>query len=837
MVRPCICIKSGVTTVASLMAFGFASAAFAGSACGPDAGSCNEANGTPGCDDVECCEAVCAADSFCCETEWDGACVNLALELCGGKGGVCAPGAGDCSVPNGTPGCEDVDCCELICGQDPFCCDTEWDQICADAANAQCGEPCDVECPAGAQIEAEPCGSDTNGGCNSTPVAFEDSSCGSTICGTGWAEADTRDTDWYLISVSDDDADGSAEIVATLNSEFSGVVFVIDGIGSCTPVVVGETGASVSCEAGVATACVAAPGDYVVFVAPSVFAGIPCGGGNNDYVVSIACNDTCDLPPSPCNPDAGPCDAPNGSPGCDDIECCELICAQDPFCCDTEWDQICADAAIAQCFTEPCDVECPAGAQIEAEACGSDTNGGCNSTPVLFEDTTCGATICGTGWADGGTRDTDWFIFDVADDCTQVTAVLASEFPGVTFILGGIDICSPVVLGQAGDSANCAAGLPAIAEVSAGSYVLFVAPSGFEGAPCGGNNDYVVTMTCGECAPPVECPCPAGSTIEPEACGDDTNGGCNSTPAVFGDIACGETICGTGWADGGTRDTDWYQVTTDAECTRLTSTLTSAFDGVTFVLDGIDICAPAVIGATGASNGCVAGAPAVADVGPGTYVIFVAPNVFEGVPCGTDNDYHVTLTCEDCVIEPPPANDDCADRIEILEGATDYDTTSATTDGLPHLECMFDGQTYQDIWYNYTATVDGTLTVSTCGTAQYDTDLAVYDGCDTADCPPGDDLLLACNDDAEGCPDFSSELTIDVTCGNCYKIRVGGWNDGDAGTGTVTLTAAGTPCDCTWDLDGDGTVGPSDLAILLANWNNPYGPADLAALLAAWGPC
>jgi hypothetical protein len=48
--------------------------------CGdPLAGACNEANGTPGCDDQACCEAVCGVDSFCCDVEWDEACVTIAV--------------------------------------------------------------------------------------------------------------------------------------------------------------------------------------------------------------------------------------------------------------------------------------------------------------------------------------------------------------------------------------------------------------------------------------------------------------------------------------------------------------------------------------------------------------------------------------------------------------------------------------------------------------------------------------------------------------------------------------------------------------------------------------
>ena len=54
---------------------------------------------------------------------------------------------------------------------------------------------------------------------------------------------------------------------------------------------------------------------------------------------------------------------------------------------------------------------------------------------------------------------------------------------------------------------------------------------------------------------------------------------------------------------------------------------------------------------------------------------------------------------------------------------------------------------------------------------------------------------------------------------------------------------------CPWDFDGDGNVGPYDLAFLLGFWGpNPghaadldddgeVGPFDLALLLGAWGPC
>ena len=71
----------------------------------------------------------------------------------------CNAGAGGCCVGNGTPGCDDKDCCQCICQCDPFCCDTHWDDICAGqgvvgkcgAANpaGPCAEPCSeciIEC-------------------------------------------------------------------------------------------------------------------------------------------------------------------------------------------------------------------------------------------------------------------------------------------------------------------------------------------------------------------------------------------------------------------------------------------------------------------------------------------------------------------------------------------------------------------------------------------------------------------------------------------------------------------------------------------------------------------
>ena len=53
--------------------------------------------------------------------------------------GVCGdPDAGDCCAANGTSGCNDADCCQAVCAIDPFCCVTPWDQLCVDLADSIC---------------------------------------------------------------------------------------------------------------------------------------------------------------------------------------------------------------------------------------------------------------------------------------------------------------------------------------------------------------------------------------------------------------------------------------------------------------------------------------------------------------------------------------------------------------------------------------------------------------------------------------------------------------------------------------------------------------------------
>ncbi len=95
------------------------------------AGGCFVPHDARGCGNVECCNSVCAINPACCDTAWEQPCADLALTTCGHCGD---PGAGDCCAANGSVGCDDAACCATVCVADPFCCEVDWDRLCgADA--------------------------------------------------------------------------------------------------------------------------------------------------------------------------------------------------------------------------------------------------------------------------------------------------------------------------------------------------------------------------------------------------------------------------------------------------------------------------------------------------------------------------------------------------------------------------------------------------------------------------------------------------------------------------------------------------------------------------------
>jgi len=388
---------------------------------GSEAGNCFLANGTPGCQDEDCCKTVCDADNFCCDVEWDSLCVDTALDLCGN---AACPGEGDCFSANGTPGCEDETCCNIVCSIDPFCCDSEWDGICADEANDNCpnapaqGACClpDGTCTDG--LTAEQC-SDKGGEFQDEGTTCNDVQCGNAACpGEGDCFADNGtpgcndeaccntvcaidafccDSEWDLLC-----AEQAFANCTECGDEDAGSCFEANGTPGCDDA---DCCATVCVED--AFCCETEWDSLCADTAAELCAG--CG-----------------------SEDAGDCFFANGTPGCEDLECCQAVCSIDPFCCESQWDSLCADTANTECGNAACPGEgdcftandtpgcedeaccnevcaidafccdsewdslCAEAAFANCTECGDDDAGSCfeaNGTPGC-DDATCCASVC-----------------------------------------------------------------------------------------------------------------------------------------------------------------------------------------------------------------------------------------------------------------------------------------------------------------------------------------------------------------------------------------------------------------------------------------------------------
>ncbi len=138
-------------------------------------------------------------------------------------------------------------------------------------------------------------------------------------------------------------------------------------------------------------------------------------------------------------------------------------------------------------------VSCPPGAYPEAEACGANTNGGCNSSPAAYEAIPCGATLCGTGTFDGFTRDTDFFSFTV-ESYETVQFCATAQFDITAGILGVADDCFSIPIYDFNSAAACTQ-VCVSATLAPGSYSIFVAPSFTNNVICNDLSQWKGAMT------------------------------------------------------------------------------------------------------------------------------------------------------------------------------------------------------------------------------------------------------------------------------------------------------------------------------------------------------
>jgi hypothetical protein len=360
-------------------------------ACG-DAGSgnCCERNGTPFCEDAECCATVCGVDPSCCETGWDEDCAELAGQLCVSCWSCGDEVTGSCCEANGTPYCNDSACCTLICGEEPFCCEVEWDATCAEFAAFFC-----TACPPA----NNDCGDAVAIGLGDTPF----STLGATTDGPDTpAECNAGTSSifndvWYLYTAG---KDGTLTVSTCGQAFFDTKLALYTSCGGDL-VACNDDGPGCTGFTSLMTAPITVGTTYVLRVG----AWGSTGAGTGILTLSEE-----PLPPPACgDPGTGNCCEATGTPFCEDAECCLIVCGIDPFCCDTEWDSFCAGIAADECADcapplacgDPATGDCCATdsvAQIDVTGAESFAGIGNKNNTVLVVDLGGPVEVIGIGW-------------------------------------------------------------------------------------------------------------------------------------------------------------------------------------------------------------------------------------------------------------------------------------------------------------------------------------------------------------------------------------------------------------------------------------------------------
>lgn len=565
---------------------------------------------------------------------------------------------------------------------------------------------------------------------------------------------------------------------------------------------------------------------------------------------------------------SGDCLVPHPTPGCENQQCCEEVCVQNPFCCDTTWDTACADLAGSVC----------------EGLCGATASGSCFTIHVSpgCDRRECCEAVCAV---DPACCEEDW-------DSKCVAAAEATCRPP-----------EPVACGDP-DAGSCIQPhpTPSCSDAECCEFICTLDPGCCEFAW----DDLCATLAVALCAGSCETDCPPGAVAEDEDCGQDRNNPCVAPVSPFPSVqslACGTWACGRITSvPGGFRDVDvWNVSVTDSDGdgqVPVRLEFSSSFNGfAALVPAGCGPLADATVFV--GSNYCVDLQSVVTCVPAGSYRIVVAAGDFPvpanpAQPCGTFGltPYRVRLEClatgcgpvcgpgggscfepskqsgcDDpeccdvvCVVDPaccstqwdpecvqhaqqlcadPPANDDCA-AATVLEGdSAEVVIIAATTSQPPFPATCGASGTVTDVWFRSVAPATAACIVTTCGSVGFNPIVAVYGSCGGTP--------LACNNDSLNCiPKTASRVSFPATCGSEYLIRVGSIG-GQPGSVTLLVTYDDGPgCSCPADLDGNGTVGGSDLTTVLSAWGGPNGDldgdgttdaADLTELLSAWGPC
>ncbi|MBK8098331.1 MAG: hypothetical protein IPK26_14570 [Planctomycetes bacterium] len=162
--------------------------------------------------------------------------------------------------------------------------------------------------------------------------------------------------------------------------------------------------------------------------------------------------------------------------------------------------------------------------------------------------------------------------------------------------------------------------------------------------------------------------------------------------------------------------------------------------------------------------------------------VFIADDDDGNLNNGTPHSADLIFACNQHSLPYPggggptvPANNECSAAIAVTNGISPTFTSVGSTTSSPAWPCASGGN---DVWFRYASAGAGTLTVSTCSQASWDTAIQIFSGTCAGL------TSLGCLDDSCG---LQTSLAVPVTAGT-YYIRVGGFG---SATGTFQLDVSG----------------------------------------------
>jgi hypothetical protein len=301
---------------------------------------------------------------------------------------TCGVGAGNCHAVHETPGCVDVNCCELVCALDPTCCSVTWDQDCVNSARAAClqaGNPpavsfneIRIDQPGGTdpdeyiELVGAP-GTSLNG--VSIIVLGDGSDDNGVVEAVVSLNGQSIPKDGTFLVAESTFTLGLADFTAPLNLEsgnsvtyflvwnFTGLNFTDYDVDNDCVLDSQPWDATIDSLGVVAgdSRCVYSP----TTVGPDYF-GLPahlvrCLDGSwrfgrfetdakDGYDTPGLPNTECPEPYACGNSEAPSCYTAHAGVGCGDESCCRAVCVVDFTCCEVAWDANCADQAELTCF-------------------------------------------------------------------------------------------------------------------------------------------------------------------------------------------------------------------------------------------------------------------------------------------------------------------------------------------------------------------------------------------------------------------------------------------------------------------------------------------------------